>query len=106
MLHQNRQCLLDINNKAKLKPRATAHKSEIKTFNWVTLSITTWVLNIGTSFIICKDVQFCAFTKSKQLRISLTYKNLLVHTVKNKRNKEINNIDDAKFYQIKTSLSE
>ena len=33
-------------------------------------------------------------------------KNLLVSTDKSKRNKERNKIEDTKFYQIKTNLSE
>ena len=41
-----------------------------------------------------------------QANISLDVKNLLVSTDKNKRNKERNKIEDVKFYQIKTNLSE
>ena len=36
-------------NKTKLKPQATVQKSEIKIFNWVTLSTIPLVSNIWTS---------------------------------------------------------
>ena len=43
LLKQNRQCQFLYINKAKLKPQATMQKSEIRIFNWVTLSIIPWV---------------------------------------------------------------
>ena len=45
----NRQCQFCYINKTKLKPQSTVQKSEIKIFNWVTLSTIPWVSNILTS---------------------------------------------------------
>ena len=65
----NTSLLLLYINKTKLKPQARLQKIDIKIFNWVTLSTIPLVSNIWTSsnlhhsFIICKYVQLCAYTK-------------------------------------------
>ena len=111
---QNRQCQFLYINKMKFKPQATLQKSETNIFNWVTLSTIPLVSNIWTSSNLRHAVQLlyakmCSFAhilNESNLTVPWHVKNLLVSTGKNKRKKENNKIEDAKFYQIKTNISE
>ena len=109
---QNTQCQFLYINNTKFNPQATVQKREIKVFNWVTLSTIPWVSNIWTSSNLHYVVhllyaKMCSFAHIRNESNIFPWhaKNLLVYTVKSKRNKETNTIEDATFYQIKRYLS-
>ena len=85
----------------------------IKIFNWVTLSTIPWASNIWPSFnlhhvvhlLYAKMCSFAHIRNESNLKFPWHVKNL-AYTGKNKSNKEKNKTEDAKFYQIKTNLSE
>ena len=109
---QNTQCQFLYFNNMKFNPQATVQKREIKVFNWVTLSTIPWVSNIWTSSNLHYVVhllyaKMCSFAHIRNESNIFPWhaKNLLAYTVKSKRNKETNTIEDATFYQIKRYLS-
>ena len=80
----------------KLKPQATVQKSEIKIFNWVTLSTIPWISNIWTSsnlhYVVhlsyAKMCSFAHIQNESNLTFPRHVKNLLVYTVKNKNERK------------------
>ena len=91
---QNKQSQFFYINKTKVKSQVTVQESEIKIFNWVTLSAIPWVSNMWTSSNLHRVVhslyeKMCNFAhilNECKLIFPWHLKNLLVSTGKNKRN--------------------